>query len=161
MYVVIVAFILFMLLLFKQKTAYEMRISDWSSDVCSSDLVGKEFDPDTLGLFKGTRETCHKPVFGMVNCCAGKVSGLFSGGVAAAAAWAGLSGGPAALAGIATQFLTAFLCDDAEKQLDVKDRLSLCVSIGSYCSKSFLGVCSTKRKAYCCFESKLTQIGRA
>src|SRR3546814_2753815 len=26
------------LVLFKQKTAYEMRISDWSSDVCSSDL---------------------------------------------------------------------------------------------------------------------------
>src|SRR3546814_1880336 len=24
---------------FKQKTAYEMRISDWSSDVCSSDLM--------------------------------------------------------------------------------------------------------------------------
>src|SRR3546814_1782596 len=24
---------------FKQKTAYEMRISDWSSDVCSSDLI--------------------------------------------------------------------------------------------------------------------------
>src|SRR3546814_15454147 len=27
---------------FKQKTAYEMRISDWSSDVCSSDLQGRE-----------------------------------------------------------------------------------------------------------------------
>src|SRR3546814_7860857 len=27
-------------LFFKQKTAYEMRISDWSSDVCSSDLYG-------------------------------------------------------------------------------------------------------------------------
>src|SRR3546814_19118190 len=27
-----------MFLFFKQKTAYEMRISDWSSDVCSSDL---------------------------------------------------------------------------------------------------------------------------
>src|SRR3546814_17291082 len=26
---------------FKQKTAYEMRISDWSSDVCSSDLLAK------------------------------------------------------------------------------------------------------------------------
>src|SRR3546814_5013303 len=26
---------------FKQKTAYEMRISDWSSDVCSSDLAPK------------------------------------------------------------------------------------------------------------------------
>src|SRR3546814_3667169 len=25
---------------FKQKTAYEMRISDWSSDLCSSDLIG-------------------------------------------------------------------------------------------------------------------------
>src|SRR3546814_20257612 len=29
---------------FKQKTAYEMRISDWSSDVCSSDLASEEFD---------------------------------------------------------------------------------------------------------------------
>src|SRR3546814_2458016 len=28
----------FVLFFFKQKTAYEMRISDWSSDVCSSDL---------------------------------------------------------------------------------------------------------------------------
>src|SRR3546814_8636989 len=28
---------------FKQKTAYEMRISDWSSDVCSSDLRGQTF----------------------------------------------------------------------------------------------------------------------
>src|SRR3546814_3703893 len=28
-----------MCFLFKQKTAYEMRISDWSSDVCSSDLA--------------------------------------------------------------------------------------------------------------------------
>src|SRR3546814_10070180 len=27
-----------LLFVFKQKTAYEMRISDWSSDVCSSDL---------------------------------------------------------------------------------------------------------------------------
>src|SRR3546814_8751257 len=26
---------------FRQKTAYEMRISDWSSDVCSSDLSGE------------------------------------------------------------------------------------------------------------------------
>src|SRR3546814_8083231 len=27
--------------LFKQKTAYELRISDWSSDVCSSDLIAR------------------------------------------------------------------------------------------------------------------------
>src|SRR3546814_10343548 len=31
---------------FKQKTAYEMRISDWSSDVCSSDLDALLGDPD-------------------------------------------------------------------------------------------------------------------
>src|SRR3546814_6138984 len=34
-------------LVFKQKTAYEMSISDWSSDVCSSDLLG----PLRLGIF--------------------------------------------------------------------------------------------------------------
>src|SRR3546814_1277808 len=31
---------------FKQKTAYEMRISDWSSDVCSSDLFASILDLD-------------------------------------------------------------------------------------------------------------------
>src|SRR3546814_8064823 len=30
--------VFFFFFVFKQKTAYEMRISDWSSDVCSSDL---------------------------------------------------------------------------------------------------------------------------
>src|SRR3546814_5244493 len=34
-----VFFCLSFFLFFKQKTAYEMRISDWSSDVCSSDLL--------------------------------------------------------------------------------------------------------------------------
>src|SRR3546814_15340363 len=40
---------------FKQKTAYEMRISDWSSDVCSSDLWGPgyvsddyDYDPESV-----------------------------------------------------------------------------------------------------------------
>src|SRR3546814_2694793 len=33
-----------LVLFFKQKTAYEMRISDWSSDVCSSDLDGLVHD---------------------------------------------------------------------------------------------------------------------
>src|SRR3546814_6215347 len=36
-YTLFVLYVLFVFL-FKQKTAYEMRISDWSSDVCSSDL---------------------------------------------------------------------------------------------------------------------------
>src|SRR3546814_2049550 len=36
--IVVLLFVFF----FKQKTAYEMRIRDWSSDVCSSDLVDQQ-----------------------------------------------------------------------------------------------------------------------
>src|SRR3546814_5985260 len=36
-------------LFFKQKTAYEMRISDWSSDVCSSDLKAQSPDAELFG----------------------------------------------------------------------------------------------------------------
>src|SRR3546814_11703632 len=39
---------------FKQKTAYEMRISDWSSDVCSSDLDATSPDGQVLRLFTDT-----------------------------------------------------------------------------------------------------------
>src|SRR3546814_4955604 len=39
----------------KQKTAYEMRISDWSSDVCSSDLLPPERRQSTL------LESVHRP----------------------------------------------------------------------------------------------------
>src|SRR3546814_6480211 len=39
---------------FKQKTAYEMRISDWSSDVCSSDLTSGQAGGDLNR--EGTRE---------------------------------------------------------------------------------------------------------
>src|SRR3546814_8663080 len=38
-----------MFFFFKQKTAYEMRISDWSSDVCSSDLNRPEMGPRLRG----------------------------------------------------------------------------------------------------------------
>src|SRR3546814_4285993 len=39
----------------KQKTAYEMRISDWSSDVCSSDLDGSARDDLPHRLPRGDR----------------------------------------------------------------------------------------------------------
>src|SRR3546814_6723411 len=38
MFNMIIVYSLYFIFFFKQKTAYEMRISDWSSDVCSSDL---------------------------------------------------------------------------------------------------------------------------
>src|SRR3546814_8172637 len=47
---------------FKQKTAYEMRISDWSSDVCSSDLderhgaVQEAPHPTVTGLLHERRD---------------------------------------------------------------------------------------------------------
>src|SRR3546814_1579777 len=45
----------FVLFFFKQKTAYEMRISDWSSDVCSSDLLGELLVELLLKLGAGHR----------------------------------------------------------------------------------------------------------
>src|SRR3546814_1070015 len=41
---------MFFVFFFKQKTAYEMRISDWSSDVCSSDLGGEQSQDSELNL---------------------------------------------------------------------------------------------------------------
>src|SRR3546814_4861210 len=38
----VIGVVLFCVFFFKQKTAYEMRISDWSSDVCSSDLENED-----------------------------------------------------------------------------------------------------------------------
>ena len=122
------------------------------------DTAGKDFDPDDMHVFPGARDTCHKPIFGVVNCCAGKVSGLLPLGIGGAALSGAISGNVAVLAGVATQFLTTFMCSTEEKMLDVKDRMGFCTFVGSYCSSSILGVCTTKRKAYCCFESKLSRI---
>src|SRR3546814_9611236 len=48
--------------LFKQKTAYEMRISDWSSDVCSSDLAkagqGNDLAHADRGLMDRPQSDC-------------------------------------------------------------------------------------------------------
>src|SRR3546814_10089941 len=41
-----------MIFFYKQKTAYEMRISDWSSDVCSSDLFTNYEIGSWVSLFK-------------------------------------------------------------------------------------------------------------
>ncbi len=116
--------------------------------------VKGEFDPDTLTLFNGDQAGCHKPVFGLVNCCAGKTSGLLTTAAGAAA----IVSGPAAVAALATPFLTMFLCSSEEMMLDVKDRMGLCHYVGTYCSDKVLGVCTSKRKSYCCFESKLSRV---
>src|SRR3546814_3866383 len=43
----------FIVFFFKQKTAYEMRISDWSSDVCSSDLARQHVPQPIDTRFEG------------------------------------------------------------------------------------------------------------
>lgn len=89
-----------------------------------------EFDENTLTLFRGTRETCHKKVFGLSNCCSGK----------------------------GVPLLTPFLCNAAERQLDEKDDKGLCHKVGTYCSDRVLGICVTRKDAYCCFQSKISRI---
>lgn len=89
-----------------------------------------EFDENSLTLFRGTRETCHKKVFGLANCCSGK----------------------------GVPVLTPWLCNAAEKELDRKDDAGLCTKVGTYCSDRVLGVCVTRKDAYCCYQSKISRI---
>src|SRR3546814_7527839 len=49
-----------LVLFFKQKTAYEMRISDWSSDVCSSDLSRIDGAPALAASIDGDEEIAGK-----------------------------------------------------------------------------------------------------
>src|SRR3546814_10586138 len=46
---------------FKEKTAYEMRISDWSSDVCSSDLTYKSEEAQAKRRFVADFAAATKP----------------------------------------------------------------------------------------------------
>ncbi|AUX70920.1 conjugal transfer protein TraN [Porphyrobacter sp. HT-58-2] len=100
------------------------------------DQARREFDPDSLTLFKGTRATCSSKVFGVLNCCKGKGFALVPG----------------------IQLLVSLGCSREEMLLHERDAQGLCAYVGTYCSDSFLGVCLTKKKAYCCFESKLSRI---
>src|SRR3546814_5036597 len=52
---------------FKQKTAYEMRISDWSSDVCSSDLRPLAADLEVLDLVEITPQPRRRLACGTIH----------------------------------------------------------------------------------------------
>ncbi len=94
------------------------------------DDASKGFDPNNLTVFSGQRGTCHHKLFGLSNCCSGR----------------------------GVPLLTPWLCDAAEQDLDRKDDKGLCHNVGSYCSDKILGICVTKKEAYCCFESKLSRM---
>src|SRR3546814_2653620 len=63
-----------MFFFFKQKTAYEMRISDWSSDVCSSDLFVTSselwaFGIQQIHLDQRTIQLAHHRPFPLPSLC--------------------------------------------------------------------------------------------
>src|SRR3546814_6471569 len=56
---IVVIILVMYVFFFKQKTAYEMRIIDWSSDVCSSDLIDMAM-PVLLRLIKAVAAREHQ-----------------------------------------------------------------------------------------------------
>src|SRR3546814_1694866 len=56
-------FLYVMLFFFKQKTSYEMRISDWSSDVCSSDLTRSKLRVQPLVFINACESAELTPLF--------------------------------------------------------------------------------------------------
>ena len=89
---------------------------------------GKSIDASNLKIFQGQGLKCSRLIAGAKNCCTD--SGLIK---------------------------PIFACGSEEKELAVKKDEKLCHYVGSYCSSSFLGVCITKKKSYCCFSSKLSR----
>ena len=90
--------------------------------------AGKEFDPNSLTLFKGNRMTCSKAIFGLSNCCVPRGFPLLGG------------------------------CNASDQALKVQQDKGLCSLVGSFCSASFLGICTQKKEAHCCYLSKISRI---
>src|SRR3546814_4924250 len=61
---------LFLFFFFKQKTAYEMRISDWSSDVCSSDLTATcgQSSSAAIAAQKARQRACSESAGSSISC---------------------------------------------------------------------------------------------
>ena len=90
--------------------------------------AGKDFNEIDYTLFKGSGQTCSKPVFGLANCCGGNGFPLIG------------------------------TCTAADRLLANQIDAGLTHYVGTYCSKSFVGICSSKAQSYCVFGSKLTRI---
>src|SRR3546814_21107439 len=90
--------------LFKQKTAYEMRISDWSSDVCSSDLFGNNYGQTIEDILWWNKrawaagvniETLHGAAYGGAYDGPGNVDGFLPG-----VKWPGFEGFPVSVSNV-------------------------------------------------------------
>ncbi len=90
--------------------------------------AGKEFDENTLEIFKGNRLTCSKTIFGLTNCCVPRGFPLLGG------------------------------CNGEDQILKDQREQGLCTYVGTYCDQKFLGICLRKKEAHCCFVSKISRI---
>lgn len=90
--------------------------------------AGREFNDADYMLFKGADQRCSKPVFGLGNCCGGNGFPIIGN------------------------------CTAGDRELARAVDKGLTHYVGTYCSGSFLGICHTKKRTYCTFQSKLTRI---
>src|SRR3546814_3410486 len=103
---------------FKQKTAYDMRISDWSSDVCSSDLGVDEDDGDAVAFLQVAAVQ-----LGGQRLEPGAVAG--GGAVVQADAGAGIGvGGNVVVAGRIARLQVALVAEEAEHEDRKSTRLN-------------------------------------
>ena len=91
--------------------------------------AAKQFD--TAVIFKGRSSSCSNDALGYSNCCRDTGWGVD---------------------------LNLAHCDQQDKQLAHDKSVGLTVYVGEYCSHRILGACTSKRKAYCTFPSKLARI---
>lgn len=94
--------------------------------------INEKANVNAIQIFKGSSRKCTIAFGNFKNCCTdGKGWGVSLN----------LSG-----------------CDKEDKDLATRQKKGLCVKLGTYCAEKFLGTCIRKKKAYCCFPTKLARI---
>ena len=105
---------------------------DFTKAVAALSTIGtvqNELDPNNITLFQGTADGCHKPLFGIENCCAG---------------------GPG-IPLIGT-------CSADEEALASDFNKGITHYVGTFCSSSILSVCISEHETFCVFQSKLGRL---
>jgi len=87
---------------------------------------------ENIKVFKGLCRKCTIAFAGFKNCCRAKKG------------W-GLS-------------LKVSQCSSEAKELAVFRKQKRCIEVGTFCAEKHLGVCTRKKRSYCCFPSKLSRI---
>ena len=105
---------------------------DFTKAVAALSTIGtvqNELDPNSITLFEGTANGCHKPLFGIENCCAG---------------------------GPGIPLIGA--CSASEEALASDFSKGITHYVGTFCSSSFLGICLSEHETFCVFQSKLGRL---